>query len=125
MLTRIAVVALCLGGMLASAYARDAIGRAAHAWVAEVVERVQGTAASVAAISGTRKVWAIDVHVRVAADGTVLEVAFATLPPMGDTEERLRAAIVAAGPFVPPPKGLLAPNGTTSLDFPLRIVDGR
>lgn len=123
MLARIAVAALCLGGAVLPASARDAVGRVARAWVKDVVERVQGTAATTAVTSGKRKVRTIDVHVRVAADGAVLEVAFGKPPLSGGTEKRLRAAVMAAGPFGPPPNELLAPDGSTGLDFPLGVAD--
>ena len=125
MLARIVVAALCLGGVLIPASARDAVGRAAREWVADVVERVQSAASVTAATSGKRKVRTLDVHVRVAADGAVLEVAFGEPPPSEGTEKRLRAAVMAAGPFGPPPSELLAPDGSTGLDFPLRVADGR
>lgn len=125
MLTRIAVAALCLSGVVAPVSARDAVGRAARTWVANVVERMEGTAARVATTSGKRKVRMIDVQVRIAADGAVLEVAFGNPPPSEATEKRLRAAVMAAGPFGPPPNELLTPDGSTSLDFPLRVADER
>lgn len=127
MLARIVVAALCLGGVITPVSARDAVGRAGRAWVADVVERVQGTAALLAttSASGARKVRTVDIHIRVAADGALLEVAFGNPPLPEGTEKRLRAAIAAAGPFDPPPNELLAPDGSTGLDFPLGIADRR
>ncbi|MCB4805893.1 hypothetical protein QO001_006122 [Methylobacterium brachiatum] len=126
MLSRIAAGAFCVATLITLASAKDAVGRAGRAWVADVVERVEGAAALVAGTSRSRKARTVDVHIRVAADGTVLDVRFGNPPPPESIGKRLKAAVAAAAPFGPPPSELLAPDGVTDLDFPVRMaVPGR
>lgn len=123
MLARIAAGAMGVIVLFGPVAAKDAVGVRARIWIANVVERVEGTATLVAATAGRRKTRTVDVHIRVAADGAVVDVAFGNPPPPEAVEKRLRAAVAAASPFGPPPSELIAPDGATDLDFPLRIAD--
>lgn len=125
MLARIAAGAMGVIVLFGPVSAKDAVGARARAWVANVVKRVESKVALVAATTGGRKVRNVDVHLRVAANGTVQDVEFGNLPLTDALEKRLREAVLAAGPFGPPPNALLAPDGTTDLDFPMRVFDRR
>ncbi|CAO4178451.1 Energy transducer TonB [Methylorubrum aminovorans] len=95
----------------------------ARAWVENVVGRVEGTAQLVVATASGSKIRKVDVHIRIAADGAILNVEFG--PPPDALDTRLREAVVAAGPFGRPPQALLAPDGMTDLNFTLDIPDRR
>lgn len=125
MLARIAAGAISVIVLFGPVEAKDAVGASARAWIANVVERVEGTARLVIATAGRRKARKVDVHIRVAADGTILDVEFGNPPPPDALETRLRGAVAAAGPFGPPPDALLALDGTTDLNFTLDIPDRR
>lgn len=125
MLARIAAGALCLVSLAAPAFAREPVSRDARAWVANVVERVQGTAALVAAPTAARKGRVFGIHLRIATDGSVQDISFDSPLPSGVLGRRLEAAIVAASPFDPPPVELLTLDGATSLDFPLTVTSVR
>jgi hypothetical protein len=117
--------AFCLAALIVPASAREAISAAARAWLADVVERVEATASLAAAAPGTRRARTVDVHMRIATDGTVLEVRLGQTAVPGPTEKRLQSAVATAGPFDPPPRELLASDGSTELSFPLRLPDPR
>lgn len=125
MLALIAAGAMGVIVLFGPASAKNVVGARARAWVANVVERVEGAAAPVAAPTGRRKTRTIDVHIRISANGTVLDVAFGSRPLSETLETRLREAVVAVGPFGQPPNALLAPDGTTELDFTLDIPEQR
>lgn len=120
---RTLAVALCLATLSTPGSARETVDAAARAWVADVVERVQAAASPAAASPGTGKARTVDVHVRVAGDGTVLEVGFGPAELPASCEDRLRTAVGTAGPLRPPPRELLTPDGSTELSFPLRLSD--
>ncbi|WP_232629383.1 TonB family protein [Methylobacterium sp. Leaf118] len=112
----LALLALVWSGG-AEVAAASGIDARARAWVAEVVSRI-GTAdraARAAAGRGGR----VTIRVRIGADGRLDDLAVEEGPAA--LGERARRAAQAAGPFAPPPPGLLTLEGYTELSFPLTL----
>ncbi|GJE77436.1 TonB family protein [Methylorubrum suomiense] len=112
-LTRCFVLSL-LALPMPPAAAAPRVDAKARAWVATVVSRI-GAADRVAPGRGGP----VTLRVRIAADGALDGVAIEEgSPALG---ERARRAVEAAGPFAPPPPGLLTLEGYTELSFPLTL----
>jgi TonB family protein len=106
-------LALTLLAVPASAAPR--VDAKARAWVADVVNRIG--AADRAAAPG--RGGPVTLRVRIAANGTLDGIEIEEGAPA--LAERARRAAAAAGPFAPPPPGLLTLEGYTELSFPLRL----
>lgn len=111
------LLALTLSALSATAAPRvDAkVDAKARAWVADVVNRIG--AADRAAAPG--RGGPVTLRVRIAADGALDGIAIEEGAPA--LAERARRAAEAAGPFAPPPPGLLTLEGYTELSFPLTL----
>lgn len=118
MLSRNGVTVVCLACLCAPASARDRISLAARNWVTSVVTDVSEAARQIEPRPrGTGRT--VQIRVRVAGDGTVLDVTIERPAVDALTEKRVRKVVIAAGPFERPPIEMLAADGSTELSFPL------
>lgn len=118
MLSRNVVTVVCLACLCAPASARDRVSLAARNWVTSVVTAVSEAARQVE--PRTRgKGRTVQIRVRMAGDGTVLDVTIERPAVDALTEKRVRKVVIAAGPFERPPIEMLAADGSTELSFPL------
>lgn len=99
------------------ALAAPRIDAQARAWIAEVVSRI-GTADR-AARAALGRGGRVTIRVRIGADGALDGIEVEEGPAV--LGERARRAARAAGPFAPPPPGLLTLEGYTELSFPLTL----
>lgn len=108
-----ALLALTLFALPATAAPR--VDARARAWIADVVNRIGAADRGAAPGRGGP----VTLRVRIAANGTLDGVEIEDgAPALG---ERARRAAEAAGPFAPPPPGLLTLEGYTELSFPLTL----
>jgi protein TonB len=72
-----------------------------------------------------RSVVVVEVRVVIAADGTLRDVSVERGSGSRRTDDSALAAVMAAAPFGPPPKDLLARDGTADLSFPMELAHRR
>lgn len=116
--------AVCLACFLLPAMAVEGGSLAARKWVTSLVSRV-GEAVRPDSIDPANKQQMVEIRVRVAVDGSILNVVV-ELPSVDEVlEKRIKAAVAATGPFEPPPGELLAADGSTELSFPIETGEAR
>lgn len=118
MLSRNVIRVACLACLCAPASARDQVSLAARDWVTSVVTDVSEVVRQID-LRPRGKGRTVQIRVRVAGDGTVLDVTIEHPTVDARMEKRVREVVIAAGPFERPPIEMLAADGSTELSFPL------
>lgn len=131
---RAACLAAGLAVVVFASEARARVDPREKEWVATVVNRITDKVAKSITVADPRgagarqrsklRGLAMTVRVRIAADGTVAEVAIEEGTGSSDLDERTVQAVRSAGPFRPPPTQLLTLEGATDLSFPLELRSG-
>lgn len=103
------------------AAAQPGASPAVRRWIAGVVTRI-GEAERAATATSRRTGGTVGIRLRVAADGSLRDVAVDPGSGSALLDARALAAARAAGPFGPPPPALLTEDGTTELSFPLAMT---
>lgn len=120
--SRLSRACLCLLLLSAvPAQAEPSVSPAVRRWIATVVTRIgEAGQSSTPARAGT-----VEIRLRVAADGSLRDVAIERGSGSAELDARILAAARAAAPFGPPPRALLTEDGTTELSFPVHLSSKR
>ncbi|MCJ2081830.1 TonB family protein [Methylobacterium sp. J-090] len=109
----------------AGASAQTRVTPEVREWLSALVAKVATAVEVTRPTPGKRRPVVVEVRVVVAADGTLRDVSVERGSGSRRTDESALAAVMAAAPFGPPPKELLARDGTADLSFPMELAHRR
>jgi protein TonB len=109
----------------AGASAQTRVTPEVREWLSALVAKVATAVEVTRPTPGRHRLVVVEVRVVVAPDGMLRGVSVERSSGSGRTDDRALAAVMAAAPFGPPPKELLARDGTADLSFPMELAHRR